>query len=383
MHSRCFRTAAAGALLALAACGAPESPVLPTMSADAAYLRPALSSAGEPPIIGLAMLDVPTFDGSGQAVHPDVVSFPTPWQGWEYWMAFTPYPGGNSDYENPSIAVSHDGRHWSVPDGVANPLVPKPITGYNSDPDLTYDAVNNRLVMLYRQVGPQYNTIYSMSSTDGVHWTEPTVALRKPNHGMISPAMVLGKGTMPMVWYVDAGTAYSCTKRRTSVRAMAANTVDALTPTRPGRGWSLSYAAKLEQPGYSIWHIDVTWVPSKKEYWAVYPAYRTGTCQAEELFFAKSRDGLTWQRYQVPFMRRNAAQWTSMRVYRSSLLYFPERDALRVYISGSGGGPQGLWRLGYVEYTYQDFLMALAKGVPELPTLPDRAPSALRMSQEP
>jgi hypothetical protein len=351
------------------------------MHADDGYLRPAMSAAGEPPIIGLAMLDLPTYDGSGQAVHPDVVHFPQPWNGWEYWMAFTPYPGGNADFENPSLLVSHDGRRWSVPDGVSNPLWPAPPFGYNSDPDLVYDATGNRLILLYRHVGGSFNTVFSSSSRDGVHWTDPVVMLRRPNHGMISPTMVLLQGRSPAVWYVDAGAAYTCAKRRTAVRVVSANAIDALRPSSPDQGWSRGYTAKLEQPGYSIWHLDVTWVPAKREYWAVYPAYRTGTCQAEELFFARSKDGINWQRYQVPFMRRNAAAWTSSRVYRSSLLYFPERDALRIYLSGAGDAVQGDWRIGYVEYTYADFMKALAKGVPESPTLP--VPTALRVSQEP
>ena len=38
-------------------------------------------------------LTLPTPDGSGQMVHPDVIDFGSnnAWNGWRYWMAITPY----------------------------------------------------------------------------------------------------------------------------------------------------------------------------------------------------------------------------------------------------------------------------------------------------
>src|ERR1043165_3155793 len=37
-------------------------------------------------------ISVPTYDGSGQAVHPDVVAFDSDWNGAKYWLTMTPYP---------------------------------------------------------------------------------------------------------------------------------------------------------------------------------------------------------------------------------------------------------------------------------------------------
>ena len=39
-----------------------------------------------------------TYDGSNQAVHPDVTYF-----NGEYWLAATPYPYGMEEYENPCL----------------------------------------------------------------------------------------------------------------------------------------------------------------------------------------------------------------------------------------------------------------------------------------
>lgn len=374
---------ALGALLMSAACSSADMPANPIMAPDATTTRMTLSAAGAPPLVGLGLVNIPTYEGSGQVVHPDVLYFPGGWRGWEYWMAFTPYPGGNPDHENPSLVVSHDGRNWSVPEGLTNPIRGTPDFGYNSDPDLSYDATRDRLVMLYREVRGDFNQIYSLSSNDGTTWSAPTMVFRRPNHGMISPTMVLGRGAQPKVWYVDAGVSYSCAKRVTNVRLSTAGNSSALAPAAPGAGWGRQVTAKLAQPGYSIWHLDVIYVPTLKEYWAVYPAYRSKTCQAEELFFARSRDGVRWESYAVPFLRRNAASWTSERVYRASIVYDGARDAIRFYVSGAGSSDYGLWRIGYVEYARRDFLLALKRGVPESPTLPPAPVNSRREIQEP
>jgi len=70
-------------------------------------------------------LFIPTYDGSGQAVHPDILY----WKD-QYWMTCTPYPYGVDTYENPCIYTSKDNYNWQVPDGCINPLA--------------YPSINNR-----------------------------------------------------------------------------------------------------------------------------------------------------------------------------------------------------------------------------------------------
>ncbi len=43
-------------------------------------------------------------------------------------MAYTPYPLGDTDAENPCIAASDDGLHWYAPANI-NPLALTPPTG--------------------------------------------------------------------------------------------------------------------------------------------------------------------------------------------------------------------------------------------------------------
>ena len=42
----------------------------------------------------LSYLTIPTYDGSGQVTEPDIVFFDSPWHGFRYWLAFSPYPNG-------------------------------------------------------------------------------------------------------------------------------------------------------------------------------------------------------------------------------------------------------------------------------------------------
>jgi hypothetical protein len=56
-----------------------------------------------------------------------------------------PYPYDNERLENPSILVSHDGRHWNVPSGLTNPIAsPDPGTTL-ADATVVYDDLANQL----------------------------------------------------------------------------------------------------------------------------------------------------------------------------------------------------------------------------------------------
>jgi hypothetical protein len=145
---------------------------------------------------------IPTYDGSNEATHPCIVdTLPIlghPWHNYRYWMAFTPYPGNNSDrfrLENPSFVASNDGLSWMVPDGVTNPVIPPPgvadlrrsltldiplrlifwyVRGtikrisFNADPALFLDS-NGTMLMAYVHTikGGGHDEVVVASSSDG------------------------------------------------------------------------------------------------------------------------------------------------------------------------------------------------------------------------
>ena len=88
-------------------------------------------------------LEIISSYGDNEAYHPKVITFNKKWNGYKYWMSYTPYPGGNSGYENPHIAVSNDLINWYAPnkknislDEVKNKYKKK---RYNSDSHIVYN----------------------------------------------------------------------------------------------------------------------------------------------------------------------------------------------------------------------------------------------------
>ena len=78
-------------------------------------------------------LDIPTYDGSGQGVHPSLLvqDGGSP----QFVLSFTPYTDTDDRVENPSVVVSDDGIHFREERPGLNPLVPAPEKDHNDDPD--------------------------------------------------------------------------------------------------------------------------------------------------------------------------------------------------------------------------------------------------------
>jgi hypothetical protein len=336
----------AAALVLLAACES-DSPVSP-------------SPQTAPPAADPLRLALPTYEGSGEAVHPDVLHFPLGWRGWEYWMAVTPYPRGDASHENPSILVSHDGESWTVPPGLANPVVPAPRGGYNSDPDLVYDAAGDRLTLVYREVSGGFNVIRSVASTDGVAWGGASTLFRVPNHRALSPAFDVTDPARPLAWYVDAGAA-GCTTRSATVTLRVGDGPGALAPAAPDEGWSAERPTTLRLPGYVVWHLDVTYSAAREEYWGIVHAFPEGaSCGQGDLYLARSPDGVRWTTYPTPLLTARVTDWTRASLYRASWVLDDESDRLDVWFSARA--LDGRWSVGLVAYEASELLAALESG---------------------
>ncbi len=331
MPTRPVRAAALLSLLTLAAaCGG--EPVLeePTDASMPTAVAVASTSGG------VLQLDLPTYDGSGDVVEPDVVHIRGGWRGFDYWMAYNPFPGGNDVYENASIVAGQDGIAWSVPAGLINPVVPRPSGEiiHNSDPDLVYVLQLDRMVLFYRAVSHSKNVLYAKSSTDGRTWSAPQMVLDAPSHSLVSPSIVLPTSRRAKLFYVDAGLA-GCSSHQSAVgmRRWMGNLHrdDALV----GSGWSAAVHTDLNgPPGFLIWHLDVIWVDERQEYWAVFPAYPADAdCNRADLFMARSRDAVHWQVLADPVLRRGDVAWGGSTLYRASLEYDAEASQFRVWFS--------------------------------------------------
>lgn len=95
-------------------------------------------------------------------------------------MAYSPYPYGNGEEENPCVAVSNDLLYWETPGGLANPIANNEETGCDElkDPHVVYREDLNRLEIWYlgRQsvaLGGDGTSLLLMRkfSEDGIHWS--------------------------------------------------------------------------------------------------------------------------------------------------------------------------------------------------------------------
>jgi hypothetical protein len=314
-----------------------------TAIASAATCRPGEcypESRLEGPLSDATLLSLATYDSSGQTVHPDIVHGHGHADG--FWLAITPFPGGDLDKENPSIFRSGLGESWNVPDGVSNPLaVSSGINGYNSDPDIIFNPTDQRLWMYYRTYGSQ-NVISLIRSTDGVHWDRATEVIAVPSHQLVSPAIVRNSPTTGWeMWSVNAG-AQGCTASTTTIERRT---------SADGVKWSTPSLTDLAQPGQVIWHIDVQWIPARLEYWALYNTYPAGSnCATHSLYLARSSDGVHWTVSASPIARSGLIEQFADIIYRSTFLVDSKAKRVLLLISGAKyyDGPGYVWRTASV-----------------------------------
>jgi hypothetical protein len=323
----------------LLSCGGPGNQAAP---APKGVQKPAgvLANARYP-------LTTPTFDGSGQGMHPGIVHFEMGWHGYTHWMSLTPYPESNASLENPSVLASNDGLNWEVPAGLVNPVA-TPSGVHMDDPDLMYDDASDQLWIYYLEedrVGKTH--VWRKTSADGTIWSEAIDVLTVPNYRVVSPALLrtaAGYG----LYTINAG-GEGCSAASTTVEYRTSS---------DGIEWSSPQTVNLVQPGYTIWHIDVSYIPPRDEYWAVYAAYPAQpgkACGDSVLFLAESKDGLTWTTHRRALLMPGNS-WDSSEIYRSTVLYEPATENLRLWYSGASSY---VWHTGYAERRFSDTLAAL------------------------
>ncbi len=276
-------------------------------------------------INALKVIAIPTPDGSGQAVHPDVVHVPGGHLGYEYWMVCTPYPFGVDRHENPIIRVSHDGVCWRPFPGAPDPLVETPTDSswHHADTDLVlHDGVLHVFYISTKCEGAE-TTFSVVTSADGAHWSESRIVYRAA--WGVSPAVVVDGGCWSM-WYVY---------------------LDTLAPGQDSVLWRRTGASafefrepvecRLEIPGHRIWHIDM--IRAGAGFEALVTAFPRGTHPSRSrLFHASSADGLRFvPSAPAPLIRPSLAGWDNRMVYRSSLV---KRDdgSYRIWYSGASWG---------------------------------------------
>lgn len=279
----------------------------------------------------------PTYDGSGQSVHPSVIDFAQnglgTWRGYRYWMAHTPYLSGNDDYENPAILVSQNGYHWRKPPGLTrDPVYPMPVTGFSSDTHLVYDPDADEIVMAHRTTLDSVNhTVYVNRSADGITWPEdPVVGLAMPPEGQpVSPAIVR----------VAAGDwrLFALARDTRNLRVWSG-----ASPNGPWTG-PIETAGASSSDGFWGWHLDVQYIGGV--FYATVDRGPLYLGQPDGLVGATSLDGLSWE-LGANFMTKSASGWDDAQIYRACIQPHENGTHFRVWYSAQSNDVPEVWGTG-------------------------------------
>ena len=187
-------------------------------------------------------LQIETYtEGANEPYHPSVVKFDTAWNGYRYWMTYTPFP--NEANENPCICASNDLIKWETPTGLINPL-DKPhdydtgATGYWSDTNLLYNPDKDRLECFYRGIGASAtgeNNICRKTSSDGITWSDREIIFTFTSGSYVSQSVIYENGKYTM-YFCRPSEIYESTN---------------------GINWTKTGTLSFFPMNYSFWHQDI------------------------------------------------------------------------------------------------------------------------------
>ena len=256
-------------------------------------------------------LNLTSVYGDVEAYHPKIVSFDKKWNGYLYWMSYTPYPDSDEQKENPHIVGSNDLINWEVPKGLVNPL--DDVEGdnhkqYNSDSHLVYVKDTDTLECYWRYVNDEDGsvTIYERTTKNGKDWTEKEIASyakSRKQKDWVAPAIIYEDGIYK-IWYVDH------------------DLVVRYAEAKPGdKNWTDVKQIDLEYPKQlKPWHLDV--IKTDNGYEMLLMAFENWDKRGvASLYHTSSTDNKTWKKCKEiikPTTKTN--YWDNRGIYRSSMI---------------------------------------------------------------
>lgn len=254
-------------------------------------------------------LSIGNYLGNTQNIHPKVLYFESGWNGYIFWMAYTPYPNGKTDAENPCIAVSNDGFIWTTPGMLKNPLAFAPANGYNSDTHLVFNSDENKLECWWREVDMKKNEDYIVRKTshNGEDWGEREVVFHEDGDMMhLSPSIFMNEGKYVMLY---------CNGKDIIKVSGQTDTKDAIE-------WGEKESLEIKWGNIIPWHLDVIADDENNMEMVVCCYERGGNNNMADLYYVKS-DSQS-QSFSTPqlIIRRSlySLDIHSRSIYRSSLL---------------------------------------------------------------
>jgi len=267
-------------------------------------------------------LDISTYDGSNQVVHPCVIYTGSGWNGYAYLMAMTPYPHEDSRFENPSMRYSRDGFTWEMIPGQPDPVIGRPPVGFLSDPNIA--LVNGTLYLFFRyaDVGNVSDPViyYNYTSTtNGVDWT---------------PQVKLNMAKTRSSSFVHNGTGWESWGHNITTGNLSHFTSDDRV------NWTLTGTTLINTTLFSQWHSEV------KLYDGQYQLLMSDS-PYENLRFYTSSDGLTWifENNNSTVLSGRKGMWDSS-MYKSS--FVKVNNTYKIWYSAFNAA--SVAKVGYTQY---------------------------------
>lgn len=252
-------------------------------------------------------LDLPSYDGKNQGCHPKVLYFAVPWNGFKWWMAYTPFANSNDMEENPAILASNDGVKWVVPVGLTNPIATAPsYERFYSDTHLVMR--NNVLECWYRQVYrdtiPIQEMIWRKTSTDGINWSAAELMKQVDSPDikeMLSPAIIWDASINKYrIWVINQNSSNP-------------KGVIKYYESATGKDWA--FIRNLTMPATTdyIWHLDVEKTDVGYEFLI------STNSPKFILYHATSVDNMTLSNFKLLIKPGRLGSFDEDTIYRSSL----------------------------------------------------------------
>jgi hypothetical protein len=302
------------------------------------YIDPSIPTATN----ATTYLTIPTYDGSGQTVHPDVWYNPNGWNGHKWWMAITPYYQQRQRFENPSLLYSDDGKTWNVPPGVTNPISPEPTDTTNSfqyDTEIIPPGYDNKLRVMYGRREVDTSSAFYTRTYDGSTIGPEVKAFDDFTEGIVSPAVVEKNGVY-ILYYVDVYNGYVIKKR---------------TATNPEGPWSAPVVCTLtNNTGFLPWHLNANLIGD--QVCLLLTVSQAGTSgSGAKLFFASSVNDSTFITGSTPVLSKKPGSWDNASIYRSCAIIL-DGGTKRLGLYYSASDTLLNWHTGYTEINLSPYL---------------------------
>jgi hypothetical protein len=136
-----------------------------------------------------AEIEILTYDGSNQVVHPDIILNNN-----TFYLAITPYPFFKDKFENPCLYSSKDGVNYQP--NASNPITPTPSYDHNCDPDIFFDDDMKKCIYYVEMMRPDSNNIVLLEENDKCEYDKETILhydLKNGDPLTLSPAIIKNK----------------------------------------------------------------------------------------------------------------------------------------------------------------------------------------------